>query len=225
MFGYFGAKHANAHKYQAPKHDLIVEPFAGAAGYSCYWLERDPTKRALLIEKDPRIVDAWQRILTSTPETIMAWPLPITGSQSSDTIVLALGGDNIPLPGHTRKVSSRSVKDFASVRYRIARMRASIGDSIRVQLGDYTDAVNVESSWFVDPPYQHQGHRYLYGSATIDYTALGQWVAARKGQTLVCEAAPADWLPFKPVYALNSLANTLGTELVWESDPDPTLFD
>ena len=36
-FAYYGAKHEKAHKYPPPRFDLIIEPFAGAEGYSCHW--------------------------------------------------------------------------------------------------------------------------------------------------------------------------------------------
>lgn len=37
VLNYFGSKVSVAHKYPPPKHDIIIEPFAGGAGYSlCY---------------------------------------------------------------------------------------------------------------------------------------------------------------------------------------------
>ena len=44
VLNYFGSKVSTAHKYPAPKHDLIIEPFAGGAGYSlCHWDFRNRT--------------------------------------------------------------------------------------------------------------------------------------------------------------------------------------
>ena len=39
-FAYYGAKHELARKYPRPRYPLIIEPFAGAAGYSCHWAHR-----------------------------------------------------------------------------------------------------------------------------------------------------------------------------------------
>ena len=224
MFGYFGAKHKNAKRYQQPKHDVIVEPFAGAAGCSCYWLERDPSLTALLIEKDPRVVDAWRRILAATPEAIAAWEFPKEGERTTDQILSGMAGARSAITDDC-VVTPRIVRDFPAMRRRIAWLRGSIGDRIEMVEGDYRDAPNIEACWFVDPPYQHQGHQYRNGSACVDYQQLGVWSMSRKGQTIVCEAEPADWLPWTSRYSLKAMGNNVTTELVWESDPDPTLFD
>ena len=224
MFYYFGAKHANASKYQPPHHDLIVEPFAGAAGYACYWLEKGAAQRAVLIEADQRVVETWNRILAQTPEQIMAWTTPTEGERTNDLCVIGSGGGGTLSNDTPNKVSSRQAANFPAIRRRIARMRATIGDRIEITHGDYRDAPDIEATWFIDPPYQHQGHWYRHSSNAINYASLSTWVRSRRGQVIACESAPADWLPFRPLYSLNSLAGTDGTELVWESHPDPTLF-
>jgi site-specific DNA-adenine methylase len=50
FFCYYGGKWRAAPHYPAPEHDRIIEPFAGAAGYSM----RYPQKRVALYEKDPK---------------------------------------------------------------------------------------------------------------------------------------------------------------------------
>ena len=224
MFYYFGAKHSAAARYAPPRYDTIIEPFAGAAGYACYWLAKNPTLSAILVEKDPRIVDAWERILASTPDAILAWTTPTLPGRSDDIIVTGTAGAG-PLNQDDHVITSRIVKDFPNIRRRIAWLRGTIGDRITVTQGDYRDAPDIEASWFIDPPYQHQGHQYNLGAEGIDYPALAEWSQTRRGQVIVCEAAPADWLPFRPAYRLTSTANTDNTELVWESDPEPTLWD
>lgn len=65
--------------------------------------------------------------------------------------------------------------------------------------GDYTDAPDVAATWFIDPPYQIAGREYRHDSRAIDYTALGAWCHARRGQVIACENVGADWLPFVPL--------------------------
>ena len=226
MFYYFGAKHRTAHKYQPPSHDLIVEPFAGSAAYACYWMAKGAATSALLIEKDERIVELWNRILSSTPDDIRAWPTPDVGERTPDLMITLHGGSAaLRSTAVDHVMTTRMYINYPPMLRRMASWRAAFGDRITVIHGDYREAPNIEATWFIDPPYQHQGHQYGQGSDAIDYGELGEWSKSRQGQTIVCEASPADWLPFRPFYSQQSTADTYNVELIWESHPNPTLFD
>lgn len=56
MFYYYGAKAALAAAYPQPTRRVIIEPFAGSAAYSVGALIAGTADRAVLIEKDPRVV-------------------------------------------------------------------------------------------------------------------------------------------------------------------------
>ena len=55
MWGYYGSKSKIVNKYPVPKHDKIIEPFAGTAQYSLKYFDKD----ILLIEKYDVIVRLW----------------------------------------------------------------------------------------------------------------------------------------------------------------------
>ena len=223
MFRFYGGKIADAHRYAPPRHDTIIEPFAGGAGYACHWLMKGAAQRAVLVDADPLVIDAWNRILAATPDEILAWPTPILGERSSDLLATVLTGGS-GLTGEA-KVTPRMIEHFPEQRRRIAWLRGHIGDRVDVRHGDYTTAPDIPATWFVDPPYETQGRRYRMNGSAIDYGGLAAWCRTRQGQVIVCEAEPAAWLPFRPMRTLSTMSNTIGLELIWESDPAPTLFD
>ncbi len=47
MFSYYGSKSKIIKYYSTPKHDTIIEPFAGSAQYSFHYWD----KQVILIEK------------------------------------------------------------------------------------------------------------------------------------------------------------------------------
>ncbi len=71
FFSYFGSKVGAAAKYPEPRHDLIVEPFAGAAGYSV----RHHHKQIELFDASPTICGVWRFLIRAKPADILALPL------------------------------------------------------------------------------------------------------------------------------------------------------
>lgn len=78
---YYGGKWRTAPRYPAPEHDVIVEPFAGGAGYSLRYFER----QVVLVEKDPTIATLWRYLINATAEDIMALPILEPGQRCRDT--------------------------------------------------------------------------------------------------------------------------------------------
>ena len=64
---YYGGKNRAAKWYPAPEHDTIVEPFAGAAGYSCRYSDR----KVILIDKSPIIAGMWRYLIKASPAEIL----------------------------------------------------------------------------------------------------------------------------------------------------------
>lgn len=217
MFNYFGSKLKLATTYQPPRFNTIVEPFAGSAQYAVFWLSERSNLEAILYDIDEVVVNSWRRLLDATPDEIMGWTMNI-GDPITDYV------DKANYGGGNRVANERIVKHFRDSQPRWARSRAAIGDRITVVHGSYTDAPDIEATWFIDPPYQGAGRHYKSGNR-LDFDDLGEWCKTRTGQVIVCEANDADWLPFThhKTQAPN-IGNTGNRELVWYSDPEPTLF-
>lgn len=64
MFYYYGRKKKLVKVYPSPVYSTIVEPFAGSAAYSLYWVkDRD----VILIEKDLQVYELWKTLQSSCP--------------------------------------------------------------------------------------------------------------------------------------------------------------
>jgi hypothetical protein len=70
FFTYFGGKWRAAPRYPAPAFDRIVEPFAGAAGYSL----RYPERRVMVNDLDPAVSGLWRYLIAVSPEEILRLP-------------------------------------------------------------------------------------------------------------------------------------------------------
>jgi hypothetical protein len=71
FFGFYGGKWRDTPRhYPAPAHEVIVEPFAGSAGYSVRYADR----RVILGEKDPIIYAVWDYLIHVPAHEILAIP-------------------------------------------------------------------------------------------------------------------------------------------------------
>ncbi len=222
-FPYFGAKWQTARTYPAPRYSTIIEPFGGAAGYSCWHLVHGNASQAVIADTDPAVIALWSRLLASGADAISDWETPKLGSYTSDPFALwLLGGsaaavDRIGQRG--RKVTPRVVEGFPAARERAAWIIGTVGHRITVLAADYRKVTNLEATWHIDPPYQHQGHLYGQGSQAIDFTHLAWWARSRFGQVMVCEQEGADWLPFQPFRVNHDLTGRPRIEAIWLNEP------
>lgn len=232
-FAYYGAKHGLCKRgaYPPPRYGTIIEPFAGAAGYSCRFAT--PEHRVILLDADPEVIALWRRVQAMTPGGLQAIEDSLLAERTVDPLVAGSGGSTsivATMDGLSRVITPRMRKDWHQVRRRIAAT-ADRARRWQVSLGDYSTAPDVEATWFIDPPYQPSkfgaGAFYRKGADGLDYEALAEWCRSRRGQVIVCEQSPARWLPFRPLIRQSNGVATPGgvgtrrVELIWTNDAPP----
>jgi site-specific DNA-adenine methylase len=217
MFSYYGSKRQLAGFYAEPRHDLIVEPFAGSAGYSLHgnrW-----RNDVLLLDRDARLVGVWEWLIgEATRAVILALPELRVGETSSEFLSIASVA--------TRTVNSRSTAVVTpSMVVAWEESRSFLAADIekikhwRVRCGEYDDAPDIAATWFVDPPYEGRvGDGYVHGSPGLDYARLASWIRSRTGQTIACESGVAEYLPFEPLRAGTDNPDDEHAEFIWSHD-------
>jgi site-specific DNA-adenine methylase len=201
FFGYFGGKFNLGAYYPPPVNEVIVEPFAGSAGYSV----RYPHHKVILSDLDPVIFSVWNYLIHVKSSEIRRLPLKIDHVESlrfPQEVKWFLGFWMTKASSHPAKSPCswmRSGEHKTSFWGETIRERiASQVDQIRhwqILNLSFADLPDINATWFVDPPYFKQGYRYRYNS--IDYKLLGSWCREQRKQVIVCESEGAAWLPFK----------------------------
>jgi hypothetical protein len=223
FFTYFGGKWRIAKHYPFPVHDVLIEPFAGSAGYSLHY----PEKRVLLFDKDPIICGVWDYLIRSKESEILRLPLVITDvremalpQEAKWLIGFWLNKGNVSpcnIPGKWMRDNWRPNSFWGeAIRGRIASQLQFIRHW-KIANKSYNEVENQKASWFIDPPYQISGVRYRFNK--IDFSDLGSWCMERIGQVVVCEQDGAEWLPFIPFRTIKALEGKKGAkqskEVVW----------
>lgn len=221
FFSYFGSKYLLAKLYPKPVYDTIIEPFAGSAGYSLLY----PEKNVILYDAYEPIYSLWRYLIDVSVRDILALPLgPFDREHPVD--------DRLPreaqlLLGFWLSESQTSASRYPQSKSRKGNWteakRARIAEQLqyirhwKVHFQTYSGVEhtwgNRHATWFVDPPYHQAGSRYL--SSRVDYPDLAQWCKTRNGQVIVCEQDPAAWLPFQPLHRHSNGSNKQYHEVVW----------
>lgn len=206
FFSYFGAKWRAAPKYPRPEHETIIEPFAGAAGYSTRYFRR----KVVLVEKSPVIAGLWDFLIRASVADVLAIPMLREGQRvpemkthdAGKALVSFWVNQGTAVPHHQASTWAKLHPENYWSEPQRARIAAQC-EQIRhwkIVHGSYENAPDVEATWFVDPPYEKAGFRYAEPSKNIDFPALGSWCRERRGLVMVCENDDATWLPFSPLY-------------------------
>jgi site-specific DNA-adenine methylase len=221
MFYYYGRKDKIFKYYPTPKHDTIIEPFAGSAVYSL----KNYKKNIIILDKDERIINIWNYLKTATTGEILSLPLLVRGQTLNDEEFnnLTLVQKDL-ISFFTNPSSAQPKRSVGKFNIWHEKNRKRLSEDVNkikhweIVLGDYRDIPNQEATWFIDPPYQGNGGKYYkHGNKDMNYNELADWVQSRQGQVIVCENNEADWLPFRPLKELQGQRHNK-IEVIWEND-------
>lgn len=207
FFPYYGSMWNRARYYPAPQHDVVIEPFAGGAGYSLFY----DCRRVDLFDVDPMVCGVWNYLLNVDPAEIMALPeMPEVGDHVDNYAIpqeakWLIGfwlnrGSATPKKSRTAysaRTDRAQLNWSRRAKERIVGQLPLIEEGWTITEASYQHASDDEATWLLDPPYQGKGRYYRYPVTTFDELAF--WARRRKGLVIVCEQAGADWLPFRPL--------------------------
>jgi hypothetical protein len=224
VFFFYGRKWQAGSSYPAPTRRTVIEPFAGSAAYAHRHI--DVLDAVVLVERDEQVCGMWRQVLDPTLTVDDLCPPLTLGEFTTNrfhvTAAVSGGGQTQAIGGRL-KATPIAVVNVQRLRQRmprdLARWRAT---DVTLIEGDYSEAPDVDATWFIDPPYVGRaGALYRHGSRDIDYAALGTWCKDRQGQVIVCEGEGADWLPFEPLTEVVAYGGKRSAEVVWYGgDPD-----
>ncbi len=208
LFKWFGSKWSAAKHYPPPVHQTIVEPYAGGAGYSLRYSDRD----VIVAESNHHVNSLWKWLIHEATEASIR-EIPINLPEGTDIREIGLNDGQMLLlknwqrtnnvgncwtispwgnkPGQwTENTRSRVSEEVHLIKH------WHVGSDDAFELMRTTEN---ECTWFVDPPYQYN---YQYKTQPTDYEKLASCVHALRGQVIVCEAVcqktgqTPSWLPF-----------------------------
>jgi len=220
-FSFYGGKHRIASKYPEPLCDVIIEPFAGSAGYSCRYGQG---RQVILFDADPVICQTWRWLIEATYEDVIKLPL-LDDGQTVD-IIECEGARNVvgfwinkgcSRPAKQKSSWVRSIGNVSYVWSEKCRQRLAESvhhfDSWEIHHCKFDEVpseyLQTRATWFVDPPYQgQQGSHYVCGSGSIDYQKLREFCCSVADQVIVCESSNATWLDFEPLCQLSGASKS-----------------
>lgn len=229
FFSYYGAKYTGAKYMGAPRHDLVIEPFAGSACYSVRW----DAPRVALFDVSPDIVALWDWLIRCSAGDVAA--LPDAFECMDEVLALPAGAQLLVKfwiskgraepsgalsPWYFQYRNSNDCRVWgAAVKRRVIEQKPKIS-MWTVEQRSYRDVPVIDAHYVIDPPYNNNaGARYPYSD--IDYAHLAEWCRSLPGPVDVCENVGADWLPFEPLYEVVSArgrrSGAVSKEAIWRN--------
>lgn len=204
LFKWFGSKWSSAKRYVQPlEGSLIIEPFAGGAGYSLNHSEHD----VIIWDENTQLQELWSWLINDAKQRDVL-DIPINLPVGTDILSLGLSRGQSLLLKHWQRTNTQG-KCFTISPWGnkpgqwTANTRARIAEEIegikhwKFQKPSWTET----ATWFIDPPYLYN---YRYGYNDFDHAELARAIQTLPNDSLViaCEATCKktgqipDYLPF-----------------------------
>ncbi len=212
-FSFYGAKSKILAFYPSPKHDMIIEPFAGGASYS---LRHGAGREVWINDLDPKVFAMWTFIRDDLPAWLDRIPARVAVGERVSGLLHEMPLGLVSLlqseanqgtqgaKGVHDQVTSMGAKCWPRIKDKLAWAHERCQGWIITNLAYnyiHAEAVGARAgaaTWFIDPPYDNTAGR-RYRQQVVDYNALRDFCLTRRGQVIVCENMGAGWLPFQPV--------------------------
>lgn len=209
LFKHFGSKWSASRRcdYETPLFGLpIVEPFAGAAGYSSIY----STFAVQLWDDDPNLLRLWPWLIQEAKEADIR-EIPINVLEGTDIRTLGLKPGQSLLLKHWQRTNNCgncwSISPWGNKPGQwTANTRARVAEEVHAVKHWQWKKPNWTQSgtYFVDPPYLYN-YRYRFAADSFDFADLARKVADIPADSLViaCEATcpktgrVPDYLPFE----------------------------
>jgi site-specific DNA-adenine methylase len=221
MWSYYGSKANIVDWYPKPKHDKIIEPFAGSARYSLKYFDRN----ILLVDKYEVIVKIWKWLQQCSEKDILGLPRRLMPGQTLNDFTFDCEEAKMLMGFLIKKAIERpAIKptEWVTVQrpnftnYSLQRIAKNLF-KIRhweIRLASFENIENEKATWFIDPPYQFSGHAYVMSNRKISFSHLAGWCKEREGQVIVCETTRAQWMEFMPMITQRGSARKQ-SEAIW----------
>jgi len=226
IIDYYGSKYRLARHYDTPRHNTIIEPFAGGAAYSLHYHWHD----VRLYDLNEKVCAVWEYVIRASPDEIRKLPI-LSPGESVDAFNIAQEAKwligwwvNIASAAPGKRLTKRALahlnsSDSTTWTQKRREMVARTSGLIKhwnVEQASYDTIDNPEATWFIDPPYQCKAGR-TYKHNAIDFKHLAAWCREREGQVQVCENSDSNaWLPFIK-FRKNSGSSKKTTEVIWRN--------
>jgi len=226
MFQYFGGKGKLANYYPKPKHNIIIEPFAGSAKYSLLYYQ----KNIMLNDLDLNIFKAWDYLINiCSIEKLEKFYQPEIGtvieklnefSENEKILLRYCSGIGVSQYRLRSKVSSWSYRDnYVGSFKKLASFYCDKIKHWKITNLDYRKLENIQGTWFIDPPYMDCGNNYKHNY--INYKKLSDFCLSRNGQVIICGNENDDYLPFVPLTDRRiNMHNNKKIECIWTNDKE-----